>query len=448
MDELTLENSAKDYECQLNSIKAALLIADSDTKIELEKLSVDLEELLRYTKDSLFELKRQRLLAQLEAISSESPSAVSPENENILQTNDTSTADNCEVGENEDNDMVDVLSSIEGSKCRAPFTHEWGEHSHHNAVVLSVEPAANIASIEDINVRVMFCNPTNDSMKPCPFYLDGNCKFTDTTCRFSHGHFVKFNDLNEFRDPDFSSLQRDSKCLAKFTDGLWYKATIEESLEDSKFSVKYDQYRNIEILGLEDIVPLEIQNASSSDSSDSEDFNDDFDNSLTNIDNNETKPFVWPSNGTTEQMGEWEKHTKGIGSKLMAKMGYVLGSGLGKNGEGITKPVEATVFPAGKSLDKCLELKAKGALNNPAKRKRMLRKKRLKEKKSLLDTTLLLLRKPYVQPSTSKETVHNVNVKTSTTRNLNFQSMKIGEEIKKVERQLQHLQQSLNRNTK
>jgi hypothetical protein len=47
----------------------------------------------------------------------------------------------------------------------------------------------------------------------------------------------------------------------------------------------------------------------------------------------------------------------------MVQMGYVMGAGLGKSGEGRLEPVEALVFPAGKSLGMCeLSLGAHGSV--------------------------------------------------------------------------------------
>ncbi|XP_065854074.1 uncharacterized protein [Euphorbia lathyris] len=51
-----------------------------------------------------------------------------------------------------------------------------------------------------------------------------------------------------------------------------------------------------------------------------------------------------------QNMGVFEKHTKGFGSKMMARMGFVEGTGLGKNSQGIVNPLVAVRFPKSRGL--------------------------------------------------------------------------------------------------
>lgn len=83
-------------------------------------------------------------------------------------------------------------------------------------------------------------------------------------------------------------------------------------------------------------------------------------------------------------LGEWEKHTRGIGSKLMSKMGYEFGKGLGKNSEGRLEPVEITVLPEGNiSLDKAMELKDKNFFKNKKKMQKKAKKIEVPEKEEV-----------------------------------------------------------------
>ena len=41
------------------------------------------------------------------------------------------------------------------------------------------------------------------------------------------------------------------------------------------------------------------------------------------------------------EFGRWERHTTGFGSKMLSKMGWRQGTGLGSGGDGIVNPVKA-----------------------------------------------------------------------------------------------------------
>lgn len=60
--------------------------------------------------------------------------------------------------------------------------------------------------------------------------------------------------------------------------------------------------------------------------------------------------------------GAFEVHTKGFGSKMMAKMGFVEGGGLGKDGQGVAKPIEVVKRP--KSLG--LGVEFSNTIDDPA----------------------------------------------------------------------------------
>ncbi|KAL2481206.1 G-patch domain-containing protein [Abeliophyllum distichum] len=52
----------------------------------------------------------------------------------------------------------------------------------------------------------------------------------------------------------------------------------------------------------------------------------------------------------TQRLGSFEKHTKGFGSKMMSKMGFVEGTGLGKDSQGMVNPLVAVRRPKARGL--------------------------------------------------------------------------------------------------
>ncbi|XP_042473879.1 LOW QUALITY PROTEIN: uncharacterized protein LOC122056142 [Zingiber officinale] len=72
-----------------------------------------------------------------------------------------------------------------------------------------------------------------------------------------------------------------------------------------------------------------------------------------------TTPHAMVTN-TGSSIGAFEVHTKGFGSRMMAKMGFVEGSGLGKEGQGIVQPIEVVQRP--KSLGLGIQFEAETSI--------------------------------------------------------------------------------------
>ncbi|CAH2303000.1 zinc finger CCCH-type with G patch domain-containing [Pelobates cultripes] len=378
MDEESLAAALQTYRAQLEQVELTLGAgADPSQQADLVQLQGDLQQLIELTESSLLSVQKCNLLSALEGPRStaahddeyeafrEAIGELSQDVQSSVTNNAAAISpdDSEEEGEEEEDTC--------GMKVKAPYYSTWGTLEYHNAMIVGSE------QMEDGSpgVRVLYLYPTHKAMKPCPYFLDGKCRFNES-CRFSHGQVVPVDELRTFEDPDLGSLGIDTACLAKHDDGIWYPGRIID-VNDGLYTVKFDSLLLKEsVLEADAIIPP-LRESDSSTSSEDEEYEGLEDSGFAKV------------LGGTEESGEtipcssafagWEAHTRGIGSKLLARMGYEFGKGLGKNSEGRVEPILAVVLPKGKSLDQCAQIqqriqqKKRGKGQNPPKVKRKKR---------------------------------------------------------------------------
>ncbi|XP_028849913.1 zinc finger CCCH-type with G patch domain-containing protein-like [Denticeps clupeoides] len=381
MDEGSLEAAIQTYSAQLQQVENALSAGlDASDQSDLLRLKEDLRQLIELTQSSLLSVRKSQLLASLEGVDLHAQisageaaqtrtqeggldeeyaafysevAGFSGANGAPLNSDQLSApeAQEDEEGGDDDNDYEEEEEdALSGTRVRAPYRTSWGTLEYHNAMVVGTEPPDG-DSVE-AQVRVLYIHPTHRSMKPCPFFLEDKCRFMDN-CRFSHGEVVCASELRDFLETDISNLQEGSSCLAKHEDGIWYPAKITE-LSNGYYTIKFDSLLLKEaVVEADCIIPPMRQDDIPSSESDSDDTGEEFE-AYAKVVDSRTEAEWNPASST--QFGAWEVHTRGIGSKLMLKMGYEFGKGLGKSLEGRVEPVQAVVLPKGNSLDQCAEL--------------------------------------------------------------------------------------------
>lgn len=119
-------------------------------------------------------------------------------------------------------------NALLGEKCSAPHEHSWGALSYHNALICGVDDELILDKngILDVRLRVLFTNPTHREMLPCNYYLEGECRFDETRCRYSHGALVPGAAIKDYNAPDFCRLARNCPVLAKLQDRLWHRGRV------------------------------------------------------------------------------------------------------------------------------------------------------------------------------------------------------------------------------
>ncbi|CAD6997655.1 unnamed protein product [Ceratitis capitata] len=353
-----------------------------------------------------------------------------------------------------------------GEKCSAPHQHSWGAISYHNAIVCGIEEIANIDSEGELKarLRVLFTNPTHKEMMPCLFYLEGECRFDEKQCHYSHGELVDAEKLGPYTEPNFERLARNCVVLAKLPDRLWYRGhVICTNFVEQICRVRLD--RNDENsrerdFPFEDLLPISHEDDVSSSSTDEYCEDDDRDY-LEDMNDQKRENIIERSLfelNSTEPLGEWEKHTRGIGSKIMAKMGYVHGTGLGSDGSGIVVPVSAQILPQGCSLDRCMEIReaANGEKDfySVEKKLRIQQKKqeginaKAYERETRRTDVFSFINENILGGNTEmrKKIQKNTSLSNETMKSLNVASVRIADDIRRKEREILKLQKSIERN--
>ncbi|XP_053669926.1 zinc finger CCCH-type with G patch domain-containing protein [Anopheles nili] len=474
-----LRESIQQYSAQLTQITQALqLTKDEDEKDELEKLKLDLTELLNLTQETLEHTTDDEVHSRHEtehterskpALESTAGGSIDDEFAQFMKEINQLDTDQCHR-EGESQCVSDVtlndslnLDELLGSKCLAPHEHTWGSTVYHNAMVCSLD-TSNLAQA---TAKVLFTNPTHREMIPCAYFLDGECRFEDDKCRYSHGEVVLLNELRDYRQPQFERLRRKgSRALVKQSSRLWCKGTVLEvdfEAKRCKIQLEDGKREHIEV-PFEDLWPL-----------DDDDDGHDSEGKTSSSEDEADEETIWKAQlvekslfhaAPDRRLGEWEEHTRGIGSKIMQKMGYVVGTGLGREGEGIVVPVSAQVLPQGRSLDYCMELReqANGDKNLFSVEKKLVQLKKQQEKRNARDFARrskangakdvfsFINEQVFAGGGSSNTRQHAKNpaltgreLKDHSSKNLNIASLKLSEEIRRTEADVERLKVTLAR---
>ncbi|MCO5569251.1 hypothetical protein L7F22_022962 [Adiantum nelumboides] len=191
----------------------------------------------------------------------------------------------------------------------------------------------------------------------CKFYMQQRCRFGES-CRMSHGMLVRPDalkrfDLLKWLQPCVGSAVL--ACTSLNGEGLWRPAELEswdESLQCGTVVFVHDGSRlevGMENLSLSEYAQDSDESISSEEEEELDELEDDNDYSFLGL------GVLGAAESGPQQdtriFANWEKHTRGVASKMMANMGYREGMGLGKIGQGIVLPLEVRVLPKYQSLD-------------------------------------------------------------------------------------------------
>ncbi|KRZ04480.1 Calcium-independent phospholipase A2-gamma [Trichinella zimbabwensis] len=278
---------------------------------------------------------------------------------------------------------------------------------------------------------------------------------------YSHGETVKFADIIEYEEPDFENLSVGSKCLVKCgSEDLWKLASVTSiSLEEEQIAARLANTGVLLAVNFEHVFPLNEQSSLKTEVSQTEESLPKALPSSSSSSAGSTGPVCSTSAASGSLIGDWEVHTRGIGTKLMEKMGYIKGQGLGKDNLGQTEPIAVHVFPKGKSLDHCLQIQRnRESKDLPVEKLRVhlddkKYEAKLAKRTEAVEKFFNMINGHLKTPDANQRkrtaekgaTVVDISSKKSC-HDLQITLLKVGEEVKQMKKRVNSLKQALRRN--
>ncbi|CAB4401029.1 unnamed protein product [Rhizophagus irregularis] len=337
-----LESSIKENEESLKEIEELLLFSPQDS--ELKNLSRELKDLIKLQQEQLLQVKKNELLAHFGLF----------EEQNKTTESTDVAAQHKSLANIEDTEIIQP-----GDKCCIPWTHPDYEK------VFFLPGLIHSINTEKKTCNVLILTPITPSTRICKKYISSHCKTVPCAYNYSHGEEISFElvapyELLNIDHVDTYQIGR--YFWAEYKDEVWYMAKLINIEEGGQgFRVIYKGYENEHpdgfVVSHDEIIP--VVGLENEDESSFGEYSDD-----------DESASLSESDSPSLRLGlEWEKHTKGVASRIMAKMGYKMGEGLGKNSEGITSPIEVKLFSKGVSLD-FIDKEGKPDLTGPHRRRR------------------------------------------------------------------------------
>ncbi|KAM0029882.1 putative transcription factor C3H family [Helianthus debilis subsp. tardiflorus] len=352
---------------------------------EILEVHAELLQAIKDAEEGLFVLKRARLLQEVDISLQMAKNGGNEINQDSLDSKDVDVEPLKEPEDvNQDPldpKQTDAESNKEfsvGSKCR--FRHSDGRW--YDGLIVAIDGSND--------AKVSFLTPTSENQLICKFFLQQRCRF-GTKCRSSHGIDLPLSSLRKYTPTVWthSLIGSNVWAISDSKTGIWREAELESWDEELKsgWVVFRDDGSSINVghgsISLSEYAQMSDEDDNDSDSCSNSEQDDLSENEIE--DTPEGLGFLGSSNlqrgiqTETAIFAEWENHTRGIASKMMANMGFREGMGLGVRLQGRVDPISVKVLPKNQSLDHAFESNENKDNNQKKKRSRGGKRKRDKK---------------------------------------------------------------------